>query len=481
MAATFLLKGSRPWAAASTTNGIGVVVDNTATFLVLLARWDSTDAPSSLTDNKGNTWVSCGHHIVSGTRLQAWYVASTVDTGSTVADIAFSSAPGNLEAVIMNYTFTPAASPVDVFAVTTTGGGGTSMTTGAFSTAQDTELAIVALHGVSGFTAGSGYTKRSDESFMGVQDQFFSSIQSSVTATMTSGGSSGPMWVVTFKEVGGSGGSPPAGTVTISGVTPGVTTATVTYSYDDTDEDSFEYRIDGGTAAAIGASPATITGLTASTAYDSPGVQVRAVNTDGEGDWSTAFDFTTNAPNDPPSWSGTPSAMSAKRGQAMTPQDITSLVSDSDALTYSLGGTPPTGVSIDSSTGIISGTPTSAPGVYSTTVLADDGVNSPVASSAFNITVTQCVLALSGVGYEFMNGNSPETAAIVASTTLNVAAYPASEWPPASAVATASGATDGDGNLADLGDDDLTFGTTYRLVARNPSNGETWAWTMTAS
>lgn len=88
---------------------------------------------------------------------------------------------------------------------------------------------------------------------------------------------------------------PPAGTVTISDVTPGVTTAQVTYSYDDTDEDSFEYRIDEGTPAAIGASPATITGLTAETTYNSPGVQVRAVNAGGESAWSTAVDFTTGA------------------------------------------------------------------------------------------------------------------------------------------------------------------------------------------
>lgn len=91
-----------------------------------------------------------------------------------------------------------------------------------------------------------------------------------------------------------SGGDPPAGTVTISSVDPGETSALVTYSYDDTDETGYQYRIDGGTPATIGASPATISGLSASTEYD---LEVRAVNGDGPGAWSAVSTFTTDAPS----------------------------------------------------------------------------------------------------------------------------------------------------------------------------------------
>jgi hypothetical protein len=118
-------------------------------------------------------------------------------------------------------------------------------------------------------------------------------------------------FTIAIKGTSSGPGDPPQGTTTISAVDPDITTAEVTYSYDDNDEDSFEYRINEGTAAAIGASPATITGLTANTAYNSPGIQVRAVNANGAGTWSTAQSFTTDAePLDPPEDApGSPTAL----------------------------------------------------------------------------------------------------------------------------------------------------------------------------
>lgn len=214
----------------------------------------------------------------------------------------------------------------------------------------------------------------------------------------------------------------------------------------------------------------------------STGTKTISATNDGGLTNPSSISYTSTGANSAPSWSGTPSAMAAKKGQALTPQDITSLVSDADldTLSYSITGAP-TGVTINSSTGVISGTPTAAPGVYACTVEADDGIASPVSSSSFNITVTQCVLALNAAGYEFGDGNDPATMSVVASTELQVAAYPLTEWPPATAIATTTATTGTNGRLADLGDDDLSFGTTYRVIARNAADGETWAWTMAAS
>lgn len=183
-------------------------------------------------------------------------------------------------------------------------------------------------------------------------------------------------------------GDPPLGTVTISSVTPGVTTASVAYSYDDTDQTGFEYRIDGGAAASIGASPATITGLTASTECD---IEVRAINANGAGTWSAASTFTTDAAapgNTTPTFDGPNIAdQSGTESVAVTPLDVSGLFSDAEsAMTFSAVGTWPAGVTV-SSAGVISGTPTTA-GVYSALqVRATDTGALTADSNTFSFTI----------------------------------------------------------------------------------------------
>lgn len=75
----------------------------------------------------------------------------------------------------------------------------------------------------------------------------------------------------------------------IADVTAGNTSIVVTYSGTAT-----QYRINGGSPTAIGASPATIAGLTANTEYNTPGIEIR----DGTGEWSSPVAFgTTNVAN----------------------------------------------------------------------------------------------------------------------------------------------------------------------------------------
>lgn len=83
----------------------------------------------------------------------------------------------------------------------------------------------------------------------------------------------------------------PQGIVTIGSITVGETTASIPFTYNDTDETGYEYRLDGGTATSV-TSPISLTGLTAETAYT---IEVRAINTSGSGAWSTLANFTTDA------------------------------------------------------------------------------------------------------------------------------------------------------------------------------------------
>jgi hypothetical protein len=93
---------------------------------------------------------------------------------------------------------------------------------------------------------------------------------------------------------------PPAGTVTIDEVLAGQTAIFVSYSYSAADEDGFEARINNGAPFSITDSPAVIGGLTAETAYNTPGLEIRAVNSAGQSAWSTPQSFTTLAPPEPP-------------------------------------------------------------------------------------------------------------------------------------------------------------------------------------
>lgn len=82
----------------------------------------------------------------------------------------------------------------------------------------------------------------------------------------------------------------PQGVVTIGTIVESDSTATIPFVYSDSDQDSFEYQVDGGPVVS-GSSPISLTGLTASTSYE---IKVRAINSTGSGTWSAVTNFTTN-------------------------------------------------------------------------------------------------------------------------------------------------------------------------------------------
>lgn len=77
----------------------------------------------------------------------------------------------------------------------------------------------------------------------------------------------------------GTGAQVPQGTITLDTPTVGQTTIDLPFTYNDTDQTGFEYRVDGGAWTAT-TSPVSLTGLTDNTEYV---IEVRAVNAEGGG------------------------------------------------------------------------------------------------------------------------------------------------------------------------------------------------------
>jgi hypothetical protein len=209
MSATFVNATPQAWFAFSGAT-FKACDNSTATtagnFLVCITRVTAAGTlynVSAVTSNGSPAdGLSLGARLtgVAGEITEIWYGVAQ-STNTIQFTVAWGGANDNGEIDILQYSgFTAAGSPIDVAALTSAGGGGTSMTSASFSTAQANELAIVKLSGTTPFSAGTGYTERTDHNYSGTQDKSFTAIQSGITADMNCGGSAGPILVVTIKD-----------------------------------------------------------------------------------------------------------------------------------------------------------------------------------------------------------------------------------------------------------------------------------------
>ena len=81
---------------------------------------------------------------------------------------------------------------------------------------------------------------------------------------------------------------PPQGAVTLTGVTENKSVAALSFTYSEEDQEGFEYRINGGVSAIL-AEPNSIYGIISGVVYS---VELRAFNSVGYSDWSSAVEFT---------------------------------------------------------------------------------------------------------------------------------------------------------------------------------------------
>jgi hypothetical protein len=149
---------------------------------------------------------------------------------------------------------------------------------------------------------------------------------------------------------------------------------------------------DGGDGGTFSPTTVTLNSATQSATFTytpaSTGVKTISISTSGLIAPSN-LSYTSNAvANPPPTFPGPNiSNISAVNAVAITPVSTASKFSDSDTLTYSAQGIWPVGITVNASTGVISGT-SSALGTYATCkVRATDTASQFVESNVFTITV----------------------------------------------------------------------------------------------
>lgn len=128
---------------------------------------------------------------------------------------------------------------------------------------------------------------------------------------------------------------------------------------------------------------------------------------------SIASVIPTSTINNPPTFSGTIANINGTGGTAITPVDVHALFSDTDALTYSIspaGTAWPSGLAINSSTGVISGTVATST-TTGLRVRATDTASQTVDSNAFSVTISAPTSTVSSVTV------SPSTAMVSGSAT----------------------------------------------------------------
>lgn len=151
------------------------------------------DDPSSVTDTAGNTYTKIASaDLGANDRLTVWYAKNITGNASNVVTATYVANRAFVECINHQYSGLDTTAPLDTSA-TGTASAAASVTTGAFSTAQNDEVSVcfASVNALSiTFTAGSGYTKQVNISTMASEDQIFSTTQSSVTASMSKTGNS---------------------------------------------------------------------------------------------------------------------------------------------------------------------------------------------------------------------------------------------------------------------------------------------------
>jgi hypothetical protein len=169
--------------------------------------------------------------------------------------------------------------------------------------------------------------------------------------------------------------------------------------------------------------------------------------------------YTATITNDPPSFTGTIPAQTGTQGTAFT-LNTASYFSDTDTLTYSRLGTWPTGVSINSSTGAVTGTPTQTGSFTGLQIRVTDTASQIATSNSFTMTVS--AVAVGSIVCQ--GGMELETNGLPAAslTGLNVRVYNVTTG--ALTYSITNGTTNSTGVWATISNASIVAGTVYDVV-----------------
>jgi fibronectin type 3 domain-containing protein len=449
---------------------------------VVVVGWnDSTAVVKSVTDKSGNTYTrAVGPTVLSGSLSQSIYYAKNIvaaAAGANIVTVTFSVAAVYPDIRIVEYSGADPNNPVDVTAAGT--GSSSISNSGSAATTNATDL-LFAANIVATFTStsGAGFTSRTITSPDGdiVEDRMVTTAGSYSAAAPLS--SAGPwiMQMVAFRTpVSGGDTIPPTAptnlTATISGsqinlswtastdnvgvtgyrlercVGAGCTTfaqiatpTATTYSDTALTQGSYCYRV-RATDAAGNLSPYS----NVASAPTAPAAAPPAITsaTTASGKVGSAFSYQITATNAPTSYGGTglPAGLSVNTGTGLISGTPTSAATSTVALsaTNSAGTGNATLTITVLSTGLLSMTPSSTN--FGNVALGSDGVRSVVLNntSAGSITISQANV----LGREFsISGLSlPLSLAANQNSTFSVAFTPSSAGTVAGSVSLVSNAT----------------------------------------
>ncbi|MGB9067210.1 MAG: putative Ig domain-containing protein, partial [Candidatus Acidiferrales bacterium] len=339
--------------------------------LILVAfDYDTNSVPSSVTDSQGNLFTPIGNQLTSsgGTRSRVYY-AMNIKGGADTVKITLSGTSAYLELYLTEYTGVNLTNPIDAQAGASGAAGAVSSGTATTTMAGDTIYAFCM--GDWNCKTGSGFNARSTFNANLIEDELAGNAGGyAATGTANNGWT---IQMVALKPATSTAGAAPA----ITSATTASGTVGIASSYQITASNSpTKY---GATGLPAGLSINTTSGLisgTPTTAGTST-VTLSASNATGTGSASLTFTVNLAAPV-----ITSLATASGTVGIAFSYQ----ITATNTPASYAAKGLP-AGLSVNTGTGLISGTPTTA-GTSTITLSATNNTGTGNASLALTITVT---------------------------------------------------------------------------------------------